>query len=678
MPSSKIRSPFPVERAWDAAAIVATVADAAAENIAVESNADSDVAAIALPTPSSAGTLVIASRGYRGVGEYRADVPEVLPPPADATERLGRLAAFSSLTPEIRASLADSVTWIRFHGGEVLFAEGALADAAYFIIRGRVRVTQVDADLGERLVGERASGEPVGEVGVLADVVRTATVRAVRDTDLVRIDRATFDSLLRERPETMVPLVQVVAGRLAEALRGRDASVRRVSTIAILLDRPTASTERALDELTHALGHRVPLARIRVQGGGDDHDLVSAIDEQQSRGGLTTLEVDVGTAGPGAAQALRQADSVVVVAEPAASAVAGPVGDALVELSASGCSPSRIIVLVQPSGRAQPVATARRVVGFDEHFHVRLGAHTDFERVARHLTGAAVALVLGGGGARALSHVGAYDVLVDAAVPIDAVGGSSIGGVIAAQIAAGWSPEELMARNRTEWPAARLNRRITVPLMSLLSPEAAMRMLDRMFGTSDFEDLWLPCFVTAVDLTDCRLVVKRSGSLTRWTLATQSPPGIWPPVVGEDGALYTDGAVVDNLPVLPMRASGARRVIAISVSRRPSFRAGAAIHRAPSPVAFARDLARPRAERADHAFPNLLGVLYRTALVTGLERHAASQAASDIYVEPDVDEFAIGDYARIDEIVPRGTAAMRSALSEHGDLVGADAPKGAG
>jgi NTE family protein/lysophospholipid hydrolase len=191
-------------------------------------------------------------------------------------------------------------------------------------------------------------------------------------------------------------------------------------------------------------------------------------------------------------------------------------------------------------------------------------------------------------------------------------------------------------------------------------------MLDRMFGTSDLEDLWLPCFVTAVDLTECRLTVRRHGPATRWALATQSPPGIWPPVVDDDGSLYTDGAVIDNLPVLPMRALGASRVVAISVSRRPDFRAGPAIDHAPSPLQFARSLARPRSERADHSFPNLLNVLHRTALVTGLERHAESQAASDVYVEPDVEEFGIGDYARIDEIIPRGRTAMRAALQQHG------------
>ena len=93
-------------------------------------------------------------------------------------------------------------------------------------------------------------------------------------------------------------------------------------------------------------------------------------------------------------------------------------------------------------------------------------------------------------------------------------------------------------------------------------------MLDRMFAPLDLEDLWIPCFVTTVDLTACMLAIKQTGPVARWTRATASPPGIWPPVVDTDGSLHVDGAVLDNLPVVPMRALGASRVIAVSVSRQ--------------------------------------------------------------------------------------------------------------
>jgi predicted acylesterase/phospholipase RssA len=214
-----------------------------------------------------------------------------------------------------------------------------------------------------------------------------------------------------------------------------------------------------------------------------------------------------------------------------------------------------------------------------------------------------------------------------------------------------------------------VGRRLTLPLLSLLSPEIAIRILNRMFGDADLEDLWLPCFVTAVDLTECRLVVCRGGPVTRWTLATQSPPGIWPPVVGDDGALFVDGAVLDNLPVVPMRTEGAGRVVSVSVARRLPFAAGEHVRVAPSPMAHLRALVSGTAQRGRQSFPNLLQVLNRTALVTGVAGHAVSEGLSDVYVEPAVDDFGLADWSHLDDIVPKGYDAMRRALDEHADLV---------
>ena len=596
-------------------------------------------------------------------------MPEPLLAPPDAAARLALIDAFATLSETTRAALAVEVEWLRVAGGERLFSEDDPADAAYFVIRGRFRVSHAGPD-GEQLIGYRGAGEPVGEVGVLADVPRTATVQAVRDTDVVRVDRVTFDRLLRDDPATMVPLVSTVATRLADALRGRVPDAGRLSTLAILVDDGVEDAPWIVDTLMEELARRVPVVRLPVRGGQDGIPiprLIAAIDEQEARGGFTILEVDP-KSGPVAQRGLRQADAVVVIATPAPHRLAGPVLDALTDLRASGCTPVTTIVLLQPSWRAHPVGTAARVAGFDAHFHVSAGSRQHLARVARHLTGGGVGLVFGGGGARGLAHIGAYRALVEAGVPIDRVGGSSSGGVFAAQIAAGWSPDEVLARNRAEWPRARPGRRFTLPLLSLLSPEVAIRMLDRMFGRADLEDLWLPCFVTAVDLTECRLVVCRSGPVSRWTLATQSPPGIWPPVVGDDGALFVDGAVLDNLPVVPMRAEGAGRVVSVSVSRRLPFAAGENVRVTPSPVAFLRSLASGTVQRGEH-FPNLLQVLNRTALVTGVAGHAVSQARSDVYVEPAVGEFALGDWSRVDDIVPRGYDAMRRALDEHADIV---------
>jgi NTE family protein len=594
-------------------------------------------------------------------------VPETLEPPRDVVARLGLIDVFADLSRELRAQVATELEWWRFRAGETIFRENDATECAYLIVRGRVRVVQVGAEGNERVIGERGAGEPIGEVGLLAAVARTATVRAIRDTDALRIDRATFERLLRARPETMVPLVRVVSERLAEALRGGVPQVRAISTLAIVRDPEVPDGRRVAEQLISAVSRRVDLLRLDATTGElDPGSMVEAIDAQEARRGVTCFEID--PAGERlATDALRQADCVVFVGTPRGrSPTVQRVVTALDEMPGEA---RRILVLVHGQGGSAPKQTSSLIDGFDRHHHIRAGASSDVDRVARHVMDQAVGLVLSGGGARAMAHVGAYRALTEAGVPIDHVGGSSIGGVLAAQIASGWSPAELDERNRDAWPSLNLGRRFTIPLLSLLSPAAARRMLEEMFGAAELEDLWLPSFVTAVDLTRCHLRICRNGPVARWTLATQAAPGLWPPVVDEDGALFIDGGVIDNLPVLPMREEGPQRVIAIDVSRRRPFTAGTSVATAPSPLTFVRDRLRRNADRHAHEFPGLLQVLNRTAVVTSLERHAQSRMLTDVYAEPDVGTIGIAEYSTFGQAVSAGYEATRRAIDENEALL---------
>ena len=94
--------------------------------------------------------------------------------------------------------VVDRVGWRRLEAGEVLFAQGDTADAAYFVVGGRVSVHVVD-DGEERLVAELGRGEVVGELGLLDRAPRSATVRAVRDTTLASFSARHSRSSWRRR-----------------------------------------------------------------------------------------------------------------------------------------------------------------------------------------------------------------------------------------------------------------------------------------------------------------------------------------------------------------------------------------------------------------------------------------------------------------------------------------------
>jgi predicted acylesterase/phospholipase RssA len=188
-------------------------------------------------------------------------------------------------------------------------------------------------------------------------------------------------------------------------------------------------------------------------------------------------------------------------------------------------------------------------------------------------------------------------------------------------------------------------------------------MFDRMFEDRALEDLWVPCFATTVDLNGCRLVGHTRGEVARWVRASASPPGIWPPVVADDGSLHVDGGVLDNLPVQIMRQTGPGRIATVNVSPyQPMLFRGTGTHAGGSLRLLPGLLGAGRQGPS----PNIVRILYRTVVVTSLNTQARAKAGSDFYIEPKVGAIALTDYDRIDDIVAAGYDAARRELDRSG------------
>src|SRR5262249_37174446 len=152
------------------------------------------------------------------------------------------------------------------------------------------------------------------------------------------------------------------------------------------------------------------------------------------------------------------------------------------------------LILLHPDGSRTPTNTRRWLdaLRVDNHHHLRLNRGADFARLARFVAGRALGLALGGGGARGWAHLGVIRALEEAGVPIDIVGGTSMGAIIAAQCALGWDAETLLEQNRTFAMANIYD--LTVPLLSLTSGRRKAKLIDRFLGQTEIEDLWLPFF----------------------------------------------------------------------------------------------------------------------------------------------------------------------------------------
>ncbi|HMK11792.1 MAG TPA: cyclic nucleotide-binding and patatin-like phospholipase domain-containing protein, partial [Acidimicrobiales bacterium] len=566
--------------------------------------------------------------------------------PARAREAVAAMDLVAGLSSDELDELLADVEWVEVPGGEALFYEGDVSDSFYVLVRGRVRVLMKD-DSGETvIIRELARGDAIGELGLLTSAPRSATVVAVRDTELARFSKSAFERAVERTPRIALPIARVIAARMNDRRTGRAES--GIGTVAFLPGGPDVDVDAFVSALVAQLPSGTDATVLRIGSVADTSEaaLADAIDTAEQPGGLVLL---VGTHDAGAWEVAcaRQSDRLVIVADARTTPSVQPVRSVLQKLDRGDVTPSEELVLIHPPRAMQPSGTNRwlDLRAFVAHHHVRLGDSGDLARVGRHLAGRTVHLALGGGGARALSQIGAVRALQEAGIPIDRIAGSSMGGVMGLQLAFGWTTEEMQERNRKEWGAAAIQRRFTVPMVSLLSVRTARPMFDRMFGASGIEDAWLPCFVTTVDLTTCRMVPQHRGSAAVWARATASPPGIWPPVVDRDGHLVVDGGVLDNLPVDALRVRSAGPVIAVNVSSREALSVDASLGEVTSPFDFVRRAARPGHQSA---FPSIVRILYRTAIVASIAEGERAAARADLLIAPPLDPFALTDYRQVD------------------------------
>jgi predicted acylesterase/phospholipase RssA len=288
-----------------------------------------------------------------------------------------------------------------------------------------------------------------------------------------------------------------------------------------------------------------------------------------------------------------------------------------------------------------------------------MDAPGDFERLARCLAGTAIGLVLGGGGARGFAHLGVLRALAESGVPVDWVGGTSIGGIIAALVAQGVQPEEALARCRRHFQSL---RDPTLPLVALLAGRRIRARLEDAFGGIAIEDLPLPYFCVSTNLTRAAQALHERGPLARAIRASISLPGILPPM-RLDADLHVDGGLVNNLPIDVMAGKpeiGA--VIAVDVGAELEMGAPAGFEPELSGWRVLWERFAPRPGRARP--PTIMSVLTRSSFVASVywarERHTAEQAS--LYLRVPVADLRLLAFERIDDIAARGYDATREAI----------------
>uniref|UniRef100_A0AAQ5Y789 lysophospholipase n=1 Tax=Amphiprion ocellaris TaxID=80972 RepID=A0AAQ5Y789_AMPOC len=521
-----------------------------------------------------------------------------------------------------------ALDWMATEAGRAVYRQGDKSDSTFIVLSGRLRSVIAKDDGKKELAGEYGRGDLIGVVEALTHMNRATTVHAVRDSELAKLPEGALNSIKRRYPQVVTRLIhllgQKILGNMQQVngpLAGRSLALHtptskwdagnpasNLSTVAILPVSEEVPLTAFTLELQHALSGIGPtllltsdIIKQRLGSAALDsvheYRLSSWLGQQEDIHRIVLYQSDPGLT-PWTQRCIRQADCIIIVGlgeqEPT-------VGELERMLEGGAVRAQKQLVLLHREDGPPPKGTAewlnmrswisrhhhlscpRRVFSrrslpklrelYQRVFEKCPDRHSDFSRLARILTGNSIALVLGGGGARGCSQVGILRALNEAGIPVDMVGGTSIGSFMGALYAEEKSNSRMRARAH-EWAMDMTSYfkkilDLTYPVTSMFSGASFNSSISSVFKNKQIEDLWLPYFNVTTDITASSMRVHTDGSLWRYVRASMSLSGYLPPLCDpKDGHLLMDGGYINNLPADVARSMGAKVVIAIDVGSR--------------------------------------------------------------------------------------------------------------
>jgi predicted acylesterase/phospholipase RssA/CRP-like cAMP-binding protein len=567
---------------------------------------------------------------------------------------------------ETSDALMAGIETIHLAGGEWLMRQGEEGDALYLLVQGRLQVlVNSQGKEGESesvFIGEVAPGDSVGEVSLLTGEPRSASIQAIRDSLLVKIDRGSFEKLALQHPALVMKLAGNVASVLHRSTSGKQKASRRLATISFM---PLDNSNRVMElcrRLETQLGSHGSILSLTAENLGEQgapvsqlsdgqdipQSLQSWLNDQEGKHDFLLFQCPPANS-KWTRLARRHSDLVVYVGDAKANSEPASWEKELDEACQRTAS-KRLLVLLQPAAENGIRGTAtwldRRKP--DYHLHVRDEHPEDIARVARTITGNANGLVLAAGAARGFAHIGVYGALCDAGVPIDWVGGTSIGAIMGAPIAAGWSYERARFMGKKAFVGGKPFSDYTIPLMSLVRGRRMERLLEEHINYQ-IEDLPIPFFCVSCNLDNGVLNLHERGSLPQALRATAAMIGIIPPAV-IDSRLAVDGSVINSMPVDIMQKKPVGKIIAVNVSAQKEYRVD--YNRLPSPWAVMRGRYLPFTKK--YKVAALSTIMLKATELGTLERVNQMGRQADLLLNPPVRQFGMTDMKAFDQIVDAG------------------------
>jgi NTE family protein len=587
---------------------------------------------------------------------------------------LSNIEMLDNESPKTLKILLDKMTEVFVLGGEKLIEEGNSDNTAYILICGRLQVRKGSNGLSEdRVTAELAPGEIVGEIGLLTSKQRTATVYAARDSLLLKLTKENYKEFEKFNLEIAYRIAKKSLIRMSYpsklTLPGEN-----ISTIAIAPAADSSHLKFAKD-LISKLSKKYKVCYIDatvcdeyfqcklaqaelhdeynykivrwIQNLEDQYDFVFFVTDRQMT--------------PWTMRCIRESDYILFVAETARHHTLNSIELSYFSNDIAVTQTSDLI-FVHPSNTEKISGSSnwlkdRPVSGFH---HIRDQCSEHMDKIVRIISGNAIGIVFNGGGSRGLAHLGVLRAFVEHKIPIDFVGGTSMGALMSGGYAA--IGIELVKNYALEF-ARKYRGDYTFPFISLVKGKRLTDYFVKWYEDICIEDLWVNFFCVSCNLSKGKPKVHDKGELWKAIRMSSSIPAIFPPIY-EDGDMYVDGGVVDNMPVGIMRQrTRGSKIIAVNCCKENKT-LSSRTYKTPFISGWRllfQSLCNADKKRLQH--DNIINVILSSINLTSIAHQDMMIDEADYLIEIEDSNFGLMDFHLFEQIEQMGYEAAVEALS---------------
>ena len=543
--------------------------------------------------------------------------------------------------------LKKDISWKTLNESELLFKENDDGDSCYIIMSGRVKAIKNYGQNNEVVLGELKKGDIIGDMALITGEKRSATIKASKLSRLIYISKQSFEKVMYNNPKALMEVSRALINRLKfkEKQDQLDKNII-VGIVSFMNNKETQEFYNYFSNSLKMFGQTENLNEIssNLDSNEDSLSFDILLENIISNNDYLILHSNDVNDITWKKNIVKYSDKVIIVGKPKDLEKLSNHEHEIIN-DYQKINLDKFWLVLNHNKEIQIPKNTKKTINIRNGiraFHIKNNHQSDIKRIVRFLTKQTIGLTLGGGGAKGFAHFGVYKAMNELNIPLDIIGGTSAGSIVASQIALGHSFDEIIEKNK-QVNALNMFKEYGIPYISLIKSNKIEQAAKISAEDRDIEDLWIPFFAPATDLTNSKLIVFDKGPLWEAIRSSGALPGIvLPHFINEN--IIVDGGLMNNLPVDIMRNNYGGNIICSSCSMDKSMKTGLKGVPNQTKLLLNKFFNKDSFNKNYKYVPTITDIIFKTSVVASASQINENINMSDLFLELPTSEFGLTEF----------------------------------